>query len=159
MATRATVRSFWDRVEHQPQGCWFWLGTKQARGYGRVAFQGRRYVAHRLAYILTHGPIPDDLALDHLCSNTSCVNPDHLQLVRNGLNTSRGSANKRHAGTNRYRNVQWRPRIRKWCVQVQAGDKRYGGVFEHAEVAAMQANVMSARFFPGFRAFNQVEMG
>ena len=161
MASRATIRRFWQRVERGAQeACWPWQGTIQARGYGRIQFQGKRYVAHRLAYILTHGSISDRLALDHLCSNTRCCNPDHLEPIVNGLNTSRGSANKKHAGSNRFRNVQWRPRCRRWCVQIMVKGRRvYGGLFDHSEVAAMQANVLAARYFPGFRAFNQVEMG
>ena len=38
-------------------------------------------MAHRFAYELLVGPIPDDLELDHLCRNTCCVNPEHLEAV------------------------------------------------------------------------------
>ena len=68
-------------------GCWVWQGATSAAGYGRIATpRGRRqprrsqYV-HRIAYETWVGPIPDGLALDHLCHNRACCNPAHLEPV------------------------------------------------------------------------------
>lgn len=66
--------------------CWPWLGTKTPKGYGNFA----RFRAHRIAYRLAKGPIPDEMALDHLCRNPSCVNPSHLEAVTDRENTLRG---------------------------------------------------------------------
>lgn len=60
-------------------GCWLWLGTIKG-GYGNVAFCGRTMRTHRLAYELTHGPIPSGLCVCHRCDTPSCCNPDHLFL-------------------------------------------------------------------------------
>jgi hypothetical protein len=43
--------------------------------YGRVHYAGKRWLAHRLVYLLVNGNVPDEL--DHGCHNTRCVNPAH----------------------------------------------------------------------------------
>ena len=73
-------------------GCWIWTGSRNALGYGRVHFgaSGRLKFAHRLAYELLVGPIPDGLVLDHLCRQPSCINPAHLEPVTDRVNILRG---------------------------------------------------------------------
>ncbi len=70
-----------------PSGCWIWNGARQPQGgYGRFVFQGRWECAHRAAWIITYGPIPDGLVIDHVCRVAWCVNPDHLRLVTPYIN-------------------------------------------------------------------------
>lgn len=85
---RDPIRRFWSRVTRTGY-CWEWTGAK-ANGYGRVAWRGRVVAAHRLAYELRVGPIPDGLELDHLCRNRGCVRPDHLDPVTGRVNKLRG---------------------------------------------------------------------
>ena len=70
--------------------CWNWAATQNGRGYGFFSINGRYVQAHRYAYELYVGPIPDGLTIDHLCRNTICVNPSHLEPVTQGENTRRG---------------------------------------------------------------------
>jgi hypothetical protein len=86
---------FWKKVS--PTGfCWEWTAaTLKARGgYGVFGWNelGRNVTvyAHRFAYEMLVGPIPAGMQLDHLCRNHVCVNPDHLEPVAPGTNTSRG---------------------------------------------------------------------
>lgn len=84
---------FWPKVE-KGDGCWLWRGSIGANGYGTFAVDGRREshrhaCAHRVAYELTVGPIPDGLVLDHLCNVRSCVNPAHLEPVTQAENVRR----------------------------------------------------------------------
>lgn len=80
---------FWDNVEKRDDGCWWWLRAC-SNGYGRVWFGGRQRVSHQVAYELAIGPIPEGKVLDHLCRNPSCVNPEHLEPVRQRTNLARG---------------------------------------------------------------------
>jgi len=51
-----------------------------AAGYGRVSFDGKVRPAHRVAYVLAYGPIPDSLHVLHRCDTPSCVKPLHLHV-------------------------------------------------------------------------------
>lgn len=61
--------------------CWEWGGAKMKRGYGRFMLNGENMMAHRVIYELLIGPIPPGLTVDHLCRNTSCMNPGHMEIV------------------------------------------------------------------------------
>lgn len=93
---------FWPKVEKQGPvpfvrpdlgPCWQWLGAKFSNGYGAFRFYrdgtGR---AHRYAYMLLVGDIPDDLVVDHLCENVACVNPSHFAIVTDVQNVMRGDS-------------------------------------------------------------------
>lgn len=73
--------------------CWEWTGTMHANGYGLfdVKIDGVwvKKWAHRYGYELLVGPIQPGLTLDHLCMNTACVRPDHLDPCPIGENSRR----------------------------------------------------------------------
>ncbi len=82
---------FWAWVDRRSSTeCWPWIGPFVPSGYGCCQFVGKNYVAHRVAYELLVGPIPQGLQLDHLCRVRRCVNPSHLEPVTNRENTIRG---------------------------------------------------------------------
>lgn len=89
-----TITRFWNKVIFTTD-CWEWQGGKDKRGYGRFCMHYKLYNPHRVSYELYKGKIPNGLQIDHLCRNTSCVNPKHLEAVTQQENISRGiSANK-----------------------------------------------------------------
>lgn len=88
-AHRATPDDFWKRVE-KTETCWLWRGAVKADGYGQIMRLRKSIYAHRYAYELERGPVPDGLGLDHLCRVRNCVNPDHLEPVTTAENLHRG---------------------------------------------------------------------
>lgn len=85
--TRDIAERFWEKVDKSGE-CWLWLASRDPSGYGHFGMgsrtDGTRVIAraHRVAYWLTHGEMPDsERLLHHTCENPSCVRPDHLELV------------------------------------------------------------------------------
>jgi len=73
---------FWAKVDKSggPDACWPFMGARvPAGGYGRAILNGRLIAAHRVAYLLTHGELPADLDIMHLCDTPPCCNPAHLK--------------------------------------------------------------------------------
>lgn len=77
--------------------CWNWTGAISAGKYGSLYSNGRMQKAHRLSYELSCGSIPDGLDLDHLCRNTRCINPAHLEPVTRSENLRRSPIMDRHS--------------------------------------------------------------
>ena len=75
-------KTFWNKVEVRgPDECWPWQAASTTKGYGiytRGKLGKRRVYAHRYAYEMLVGPIPDGMFCMHKCDNPSCVNPKHL---------------------------------------------------------------------------------
>lgn len=80
---------FWSKV-YKTGECWWWIGSVNRGGYGQFWLDNRMRTSHRVAYELAVGPIPDGLQLDHLCRNTACVRPEHLEPVTSRENLMRG---------------------------------------------------------------------
>lgn len=78
-----------------PNACWIWTGARcgSSAEYGQTRSQGRKRMAHAVAWELVHGPLPLDrrFVLDHTCRNTLCVNPAHLEYVPQRENLARGT--------------------------------------------------------------------
>lgn len=67
--------------------CWIWTGAKNNKGYGSVTNgHGGSMLAHRKAYTIAKGHIPEGMTIDHICEVKACVNPDHLQVMSRALN-------------------------------------------------------------------------
>lgn len=98
--TPSEVECFWQNVDTAdgPDACWLYglRATLHPLIYYRMhTVRGTAYAAHRLAYTLTKGPIPDGLEIDHICNVKACVNPAHLEAVSHRENIVRGYERRR----------------------------------------------------------------
>lgn len=85
------------KVSVAKNGCWNWTGFLH-NGYGKICEDRKSRLAHRISYRIFKGPIPERLELDHLCRNTKCINPTHLEAVSHRVNVLRGNgATAKHA--------------------------------------------------------------
>ena len=78
------------KVDTLTSSCWLWAGSKYRNGYGKYGKKG--IMAHRIFYTLFKGSVPEDMCIDHLCKERSCVNPDHLEIVTLVENVLRGES-------------------------------------------------------------------
>ena len=97
---RPLAERLWEKVEKggpmalwkgAPGPCWVWTASR-TKGYGMIRSGRTNAYAHRVAYELSVGPIPEGLHLDHRCRRPHCVNPAHLEPVTNAENVRRGNA-------------------------------------------------------------------
>jgi len=123
---------FWHKV--QVADCWTWTAGRFDDKYGCYWHEGKSVYAHRFAYELLVGPVATGLVLDHLCRNTLCVNPDHLEPVTNRLNVQRGISwnsmkshcpqGHRYTDSNTYEYVHLDKRRQRMCKTCNADRQR-----------------------------------
>lgn len=92
-------QKFWSKVEIlDKDSCWNWKRALSDVGYGIAYFKGNLIGAHRLAWILKKGPIPEGMMVCHRCDNKKCCNPNHHFLGSNHDNmkdlVAKGLSNK-----------------------------------------------------------------
>lgn len=136
---------FWAKVR-TGDGCWLWTGALDNGGYGKIGAggdRGRTLCAHRVAWELARGPIPDGLEIDHTCHVRRCVRPDHLRTVTHKQNnenriitegTLPRGVRLHHAG-------KWQARAKHHGREVN------GGLFATIEQAALAASALRNRLF------------
>lgn len=74
------MNRFWSKVDRRGgHECWNWTAGTFAQGYGQFWWNGGPQKAHRMAFELTNGSIPEGTFILHSCDNRLCCNPAHLR--------------------------------------------------------------------------------
>jgi hypothetical protein len=124
---------FWSNIEKRPDGCWEWVGCKQATGYGIIRVNGKPTRAHRLSYSMHIRQLNPQEIIDHSCRNRACVNPEHLRVCTPSQNRANCGVSSRNTsglkGVTRSRGNKWRSSI---CVE---GNTIHLGIYNTKEEA------------------------
>lgn len=137
VASFAWLTSF---CERQPNGCLTYMRARSPFGYGVVRHDGKTWRAHRLAWHLVCGPIPQGLHLLHHCDNPPCLEVAHLYLgtqsqnMQDRLSRGRGlgvplSDEQRYQIATRYEHQHVRPKTpgnscKELCAEFGVSQKR-----------------------------------
>lgn len=111
IAAPEALQTFWALVD-KTESCWLWRANRNSNGYGICSIAGSPFLAHRIAWELTNGPIPPGKFICHHCDMPPCVRPDHFFIGDHHLNTQDMLAKGRHCNGRRrdwrlqYRHLQ-----------------------------------------------------
>ena len=110
-----------------PDACWPWVGARGGEGYGHLEINRRSRRAHRVAWELAHGRVPDGLVVCHACDNPPCCNPTHLWLGTRADNNRDRAAKGRSASGDRHATHRvpdlWRGE-RQWAAKLNRDQVR-----------------------------------
>lgn len=130
--TAADEARFWAKV-NKTEGCWNWTAYRNDHGYGTfgIKIDGRWRIvkAHRMAYLISSGNDAGAKVIDHICHNTSCVNPGHLRpaTVKQNQENLAGAKSGSISGI---RGVSWNSRHSKWLAKVTHNQRQvYVGLY------------------------------
>lgn len=131
---------FWSKVNKSTgTDCWEWTAGRR-KDYGGFQRLGKSLYAHRYSYEIAYGEIPEGHFIDHMCHNTICVNPAHLQAVTPALSgqNRQGATRLSISG---HRGVSLVKKTGRWRARGYLNRKCYGiGTYGTAEEAAEAAS-------------------
>jgi len=129
--------------------CHLWKTWINRGGYGEFSLGRLHIKAHRLAYELSFGPIPEGMLIDHKCLNRACVNPLHLRLATASQNNQNIGLTK--LNTSGRKGVHWDKKRGKWRAQIRRTGKLINlGWFDTPEAAHVAYCMAASEYFGEF---------
>ena len=122
------MKRFWDKVDKSGD-CWIWTAATGRGGYGVFSVDGRAVRAHRAAYVLHKGDIPNDMHVLHICDNPACVRIDHLFLGTHSDNMADKAAKGRQSKGSDNGNASLTEEDVRWIRQLGASQSRIAKCF------------------------------
>ncbi len=101
-------------VKNEITGCWLWQAGKFSQsGYGQFnnkLISKSPTTAHKAAWIIFKGQVPEKMMVLHKCDNRQCCNPEHLYIGNNSDNmidrSKRGYVHQRKLDENKVREIR-----------------------------------------------------
>jgi hypothetical protein len=135
--TRPLADRFWEKVI-KTDSCWLWDGGKDAGGYGKFSYGASGTCrAHRFAWSLENGPIPDEMIVCHSCDTPACVRPDHLFLGTTLDNIADKIAKGRQART---------PRTSEDCIFTKLTQHDVAQIRDRYKADGKTAKILATEF-------------
>lgn len=156
----ATIEYFLSKVEILDNGCWKWLGSFTAAGYGQVWHEGRNWRAHKFSYCFLKEWIPkgSDIYLCHMCNNKWCVNPYHMLKGdaeinhQHSLASGEGPKDQRYGrknikGKSLPKGIYYDTNRTNFRVSIRVGNKRYQARKKTLEEAIQWRQEMEEKYW------------
>src|SRR5712692_8182930 len=83
-------KRFFEKIEINDNNCWVLKASDNLQVYGQFYYNGKTILAHRFSFEYFKEKIEPNNVIDHICKNTLCVNPNHLEQVTTRENVMRG---------------------------------------------------------------------
>ena len=112
-------------------------GTLGKRGYIDIGIDGKRYKAHRLAWLYVYGEFPSNkFQIDHIDGNKTNNTIEDLRVVTASQNLQNIKNAKSHNATSKVLGVSWFKRDKTWQVEISVNKKKlYLGRYSDLEEA------------------------